>query len=393
MIFKKILTFLKLITKAKYVFREPLKKDLLIFDGESIEELKYILSSFKYEVLETRVYRIKTIYITPKIIYLTFINNNKDLFNSYLLTILDLVRPKVVFTFIDNSFKFSKFASLRQKKYKFLALQNGARYEHKIFTELFKKRIINKKFNFFIPYFLCFGKNEIEDFKKYKQKINDFSKVGSLKVSNFILAQKNKKISNLKPKNDILLISDIYCWDSIIEKLNFPLEESVAKLIKFAIKYSRENNKKFKLATRNTKDSFKKENNFYKKNLNREEYNYLKKNIFFRKGPYDTYKQMLNSKIVIGTMSTMLRENLSLGGKSLSCNFTKTNIFDFPINGICNLKNCEYSVFYQRLKKILSISHKNYLSRLSKDVPYLVFKDKNKSTIDLVKSQLNFHLN
>ena len=135
MIFKKILTFLKLITKAKYVFREPLKKDLLIFDGESIEELKYILSSFKYEVLETRVYRIKTIYITPKIIYLTFINNNKDLFNSYLLTILDLVRPKVVFTFIDNSFKFSKFASLRQKKYKFLALQNGAGYEHKIFTQ------------------------------------------------------------------------------------------------------------------------------------------------------------------------------------------------------------------------------------------------------------------
>ena len=48
MIFKKILTFLKLIIKAKYVFREPLKKDLLIFDGESIEELKYILSSFKY---------------------------------------------------------------------------------------------------------------------------------------------------------------------------------------------------------------------------------------------------------------------------------------------------------------------------------------------------------
>ena len=382
MIFIKLFKILKLILNAKYVFHEPKKKDLLIFDGESIEELKYILLDFEYHVLETRINRVRKIYITPKIIFLVLFNFKKKLFNSYLLTLLDIIKPKVVFTFIDNSFKFSEFALLRKNKHKFIALQNGARYEHKILKILYDKKIINKKKNFFIPNYLCFGTNEIEDYKKHDQNIKKFSRVGSLKLSNFLSSQNKSFFANSKSKNDILLISDVYCWDLILEKLNFPIEESIIKLIKFTIKYARDNNKKFKLATRNSKKNFEKENNFYKKNLSREEYKFLHKNLFFRGGPHDTYKQMLNSKITVGTMSTMLRENLSLKGKSLSCNFTKTNIFDFPINGLCSLKDCEYNVFEKRIREILNISHKNYLLKLSRNISYVVFKDKKKQQLN-----------
>ena len=52
---------------------------------------------------------------------------------------------------------------------------------------------------------------------------------------------------------------------------------------------------------------------------------------------------MEKSKVVIGTMSTMLRENLAINGK-IACNFMKTNIFDFPIKGICFFNNELYKI-------------------------------------------------
>jgi len=384
---------LKALLNAKYVFHEPKKEDLLIFDGESLNQLKYILPSFKYQVIETRINRIKEIYITPKIFFSTIRNIKTNIFNSYLLTLVDIIKPKVVFTFIDNSSKFSEFATLRKKKYKFVALQNGARYEHKIYKALFKKKIIFKDYiKFNIPYFLCFGENEVVDYKKHNQKINNFFKVGSLKASNFLYSQKKKKLPN-KKINDILLISDVYCWDLILNKLNLPIEQGIVKIIKYTIKFAIKNNLKIKLATRNSKNSFRDEKNFYKKHLNKEEYKYVIKNLFFRKGYYDTYNEMQKSEVVIGTMSTLLRENLFIGGKSLSCNFTNSSIFDFPINGLCSLKNVEFIKFEKRIKEILKISHKTYLKKIKKDPSFVVFKDAKYSTIKLVKSKLNFFLN
>ena len=384
---------LKALLNAKYVFHEPEKEDLLIFDGESLNQLKYILPSFKYQVIETRINRIKEIYITPKIFFSTIRNIKTNILNSYLLTLVDIIKPKVVFTFIDNSSKFSEFATLRKKKYKFVALQNGARYEHKIYKALFKKKIIFKDYiKFNIPYFLCFGENEIVDYKKHNQKINNFFKVGSLKVSNFLYSQKKKKLPKTKI-NDILLISDVYCWDLILNKLNLPIEQGIVKIIKYTIKFAIKNNLKIKLATRNLKNSFRDEKNFYKKYLNKEEYQYVVKNLFFRKGYYDTYSEMQKSEVVIGTMSTLLRENLFIGGKSLSCNFTNSSIFDFPINGLCSLKDVEFIKFEKRIKEILKISHKTYLSKIKKDPSFVVFKDAKYSTIKLVKSKLNFFLN
>ncbi len=383
----------KTILKTKYVFKEPEKKELLIFDGESLEELKKVLLGLNYQILETRISRIKKIFITPKIIFLTIKNYKNNILSSYLLSLIDIIKPKVVFTFIDNSFRFSEFASLRQKNYKFVALQNGARYEHKIFRLLHKKKIIDKNhFKFHIPNFLCFGENEIKDYKKNKQLIKKFTKVGSLRISNYLNSKKNKKKKKSKLENDILLISDVYCWDKILEKTNFPIELGVAKLIKFCLRFSKENKAKIKIATRSFKNSFEKEKSFYKKYLNDREYKYLMKNLFYRQKNYATYKIMEKSKIVIGTMSTLLRENLFINGKSLSCNFTGTDIFDFPISGFCSLKDCNYDKFEKRVKKLLKISNKNYTDGLEKNRSFIIFKNNKNSTINLVNSKLRSFL-
>ena len=368
---KKIFFIIKILFNAKFKFTKPEYKDLVIFDGESSHQLKNILKNFEYFVLETRFSRIKEFYITKRIIFETIKNYQKNILSSYLLTLIDQINPKIVFTYIDNSYRFSEFSELRNKKYKFVALQNGARYEHKIINKLKKKKYKNLKINRFnIPYFLCFGEHEIKDYKKNKQKIENYIKVGSLKLSNYLLTQKNK--SKIKKNNDILLISDVNCWDAILDNLNFPVEKGVNDLIKFTIRFAIKNNLKLKIAARSYKGKFFEENNFYKKNLNKEEYRYLIKNMFFRPNNYETYEIMKKSKVVVGTMSTMLRENLSIGGKTLACNFTKTEIFDFPIQGICSLNKSDFLNFETRLKKIIKMNSKNYANLLSKNSSFIV---------------------
>ena len=390
----KIIIFLKILLKSKYHFSKIPKKELIIFDGIKPYRLNNVIKGLKYHILETRIYRVNKIFISKKIIFSVIKNFRFGLFNSYLLGLIDEINPKVIFTFMDNGYRFSKFSELRKKNYKFVALQNGARYEHKIINLLKKKRKVNfSRFN--IPYYLCFGQHEINDFKKTNQNIGKFKIVGSLKLSNYLLIQKkNKKIIN-KKDNDILFMPDVECWDEIIKELNFPLAEGIIKLTKFVIKFATDNNLKIKIAARSTYNEFEEEKNFYKNNLNNHEYIFLMKNIFYRKPGYFTYKVMQKSKVVVGTMSTMLRENLALRGKTFACNFTKTDIYDFPINGICFSKNASYSNFQKKLKKIHKISYKKYLYGINKKSSYVCANNFNKiyQTPQLIRKELDLLIN
>ena len=118
---------------------------------------------------------------------------------------------------------------------------------------------------------------------------------------------------------------------------------------------------------------YKEEMRFYKKNLTEAEYQYLKKNTYKKKKStfstnfqknYASYYSILESKVVIGMMSSMLREKLALGGKILACNFTNLNIFDFPINKLLFLKKTKFSNFEKRLMLILNLNKKNFFNKL-----------------------------
>ncbi len=390
---KYLIFIIKVFFKIKIIFKDPKNYDLVIFDDESIDELEAILKNRKYFILQNRVDRIDKIYISFNIIR-NFIKNYKsNISTAYFLTLLDIIRPKVVFTFIDNSFKFSELAKLKNHKIKFIALQNGARYEHKEYEYLYKNRIIkyNHSENFFIPYLLCYGKYEIDDFKKYNIKVNDFSVVGSLRVSNFFLRKKKIK----KYYNDICLISDIYSWDDMFNIYNSGLEKGIINLTKFVINFSIKHNLKLTIALRsykNDKANFNREINFYKRYLTKIEYNFLSKSFFYRKekNKFSTYELMKGSEVVVGSISTTLRENLSMDGKILACNLTPTDIFDFPLKGLCFIKNCNFKDFEKRLLKIINLSKKEYFSQINKN--YVVDYNKNISTIEKVNNKLDLFL-
>ena len=130
---------------------------------------------------------------------------------------------------------------------------------------------------------------------------------------------------------------------------------------------------------------------FFKKNLNDIEFNYLVSNSI-EKDKFSSYKAMFQSNIAVATYSTMLRENLGIGGKILSCNCTYSDIFDFPIEGICSIKNCNFQEFEKRLLDIHSISKENYFSRLSKDKYYVMEYNEKVSTIEILRKKIGLLL-
>ena len=130
---------------------------------------------------------------------------------------------------------------------------------------------------------------------------------------------------------------------------------------------------------------------FYKKHLNDIEFNYVVSNSM-EKDKFSSYKAMFQSNIVVATYSTMLRENLGIGGKILSCNCTYSDIFDFPIEGICSIKNCNFKEFEKRLLDIHSISKENYFSRLSKDKHYVMEYNEKISTIEILRKKIDLFL-
>ena len=63
LIIKKILQLFKL----KFTFSLPERKDLLIFDDEALNDLKYVVEEFNYTVLITRVENFNELNLNPKI--------------------------------------------------------------------------------------------------------------------------------------------------------------------------------------------------------------------------------------------------------------------------------------------------------------------------------------
>ena len=100
---------------------------------------------------------------------------------------------------------------------------------------------------------------------------------------------------------------------------------------------------------------------------------------------------MLKSNVTMSSFSTLLRENLSIGRKSLSVNFMENNIFDFPLEGLCKLKNCDYEKFQNQLNAILEMSEEDFTAK-SNHKNYLMLYDNKISTIDNIRNKISRYL-
>jgi surface carbohydrate biosynthesis protein len=141
--------FFVLIRKIKVRLNLPKQKNLVIFDNTSFEDLENILKARDYFILKVRVNEIEEIFLNLQIIIEIFKNflryktekqkTTNIFWSSYLVSLITLLKPKLVITHIDNSKKFSEISKILSKKLKFFTIQNAARYDQIIEKKKFKR--------------------------------------------------------------------------------------------------------------------------------------------------------------------------------------------------------------------------------------------------------------
>ena len=145
---KKIFKLIRILRFVKFLDKKKISKELIILD-EGIEDLQLnLLKNYKFFWIRTRYDKIKALYVSAELIIVflknfisLFFNKNIFLYEIYLLSLIETLNPKVVFTLIDNSFTFSKIAMyINNKNIKFIALQGAVRYIRQIQDYIYKKK-------------------------------------------------------------------------------------------------------------------------------------------------------------------------------------------------------------------------------------------------------------
>ncbi len=404
----KLFKFVKLLLKSKVFFKVQNKKNLVIFDDTSLETLKrYLLKDYDYFVIQNRVESINEFYLSPKILfialknYILYFSKKIQIQDIYFLSFIEVLNPKVVFTFIDNSIQFSTIAKYtKNKNIKFIALQNGHRIQRQEQLFLFNKKLIKKNLNldFFIPHYLCLGEFEKDECIKHSINVGKFTFAGNIRLANFLNDLKLDKIKISKNKYDICLISDHGAWLNNYYGVNMnkisQADSGVVKLVKYTIEFCIKKKLKFILSFKRKIGSpdYKKEQGWFKEKFSEREYDYILKNSRQHDGLFSSYKCSFESKVVVGNISTLLGENLMCENKILSCNFTKSDLYDFPLKGICSINNCDYEQFENRLLTILEISKSDYFSKIEKNKDYLMHTNNPETCFRIIRNSINEHL-
>jgi len=402
--FKKITLLIKKILTREVKINYGIPKDIkiVVYNSDSISQLRYILEEDKFIILDSNLNQIKEIYFSFKLFLVIFTNFFKyRLSKNYFYSILKVIDPKIVLTGVGNHTIFYELAKLLEDKIDFIAVQNARRSDFERNDYDFKKKINPKNLNSetYIPHFFCFGQYEIDSASYFNININKFYKVGSINTSNFFYYLKKNQKKIIKNKFDLCLISEPqfgenkrYAADGV--------EEGYGLMANYTAKFAKKFNHKFTFAVKRYKysklyptDLFKSEMNFFKRYMEKDNFEYLLKNINLKENFFSSYSAIFQSKVAVGTQSTLLRDKIGVGEKILSCNLTGLQIQDFPLSGICTINNCSYEQFEQRLNEILNISTEEYFNRIDKDKKYVMEFQNQYGAIEAVKKGIDKILN
>ena len=384
-LFRKIKIFFNLFLNSKITLGEPEKSDLVIYDCQSTEMIEKVLPNDKYLIVSTRLQRIKKLYVSRKIIIYIFFNFFKrSLKQNYLAALINIISLKILITQIDNSIDFYLTAKIFENKIKFIAVQNANRGDTVYSSADSIKKI-------FIPEFLCFSSFDEQLYKKKKCNIGKFEIVGSLRasLSKEYIDLNKKKINS--EKFDICLLGEPH--PHVGHSSDYPHVENFAEAVGKIAEYTHRLCKKNKLNLIFTgkrilnEDDGKLEILFYKKYLMNYDYKISQST---SRHEFFSYQNIMQSKLVIGHISTMLRETLAFDKKVLQCDFTGHPDVIFPGNELCTLQNTSFHTFEEKVLKILSMKKDEYFKKLGDKKNFIMETSKN--TADVVRKKLKDYL-
>lgn len=363
----KVFFFLKFLIFSKKIFFKPNKKKILIYDKNGSELFFKYLNKKDCNILCTRAEELNLYIIILLIIKFKKINL-LNYFDAY----IKLSKPKFIFTYTDNDFKFYRLKKLNPEKI-FIVIQNGYR---DFFIEGYDKILKEKLYS---DHYFVFSQNFSFRVKKYIK--SKYHPIGSFK-NNLIFKKKSKV------KNKIFFISQFIKKPLNSTNNNFIGEQKLLpKLLKFC------NEKKIDLTILG-RNLFKHKNEEFKfyKNLLRDR----KFNIKFRKSPNDNYRLFNKKNYFIFIRSTFGFEAWSRGERAISFAVKKIEgIKSFSIDSLGHYKKKGYlwtnrinnNEFNRLIKNLFSNNNKKLTNELRNLNNYFLKLDKgNKSFIKLLKN-------
>ena len=82
---------------------------------------------------------------------------------------------------------------------------------------------------------------------------------------------------------------------------------------------------------------------------------------------YSTYINLLESKLIIGLNTTLLREAFCLKKKVFACNITNFVHANFPIKNIASPEIKDFNQFENHVLKLLEMKTENYFEFIKSD--------------------------
>jgi len=359
----------------KIRLHNPKKSDIVIFDlaGSDILQ-RTVLEDLDHTIIHARFERY---HITPYILLYMLKNLNKinflrgdgitlkrkvrflagQLYKIYLLSCIEHIRPKVVLTFIDNSYWFQAISRI-YKKCEFYAIQNGVRSRYDV-TEWLPAPP-HPASTISMPNLVCFGTYEIELYKKYNHSISAFHPVGPL-VGSYYKSELAK--DNAMAEFDICLVSQWH--DSIMSDQEYPeIKSGLVILDEYLSKYVNKTKASLCIALRSGDP--RELQYFY--GIYGDRATIIEND----REAMSTYAAMDRGAMIVAFDSTAAREAFGWGKKVLFCNFSGDDNYDSPREGIWFISEKNYEKFREKLDYIRQVDEGQYQAEIKEYQRYLM---------------------
>ncbi|MBT6673501.1 MAG: hypothetical protein HOB13_12275 [Lentimicrobiaceae bacterium] len=342
----------------KYLVKTPTNKvDVLVIDQCGSEHIvKCIPEGLSFSILEIRS---EIPYINNLMFFLhlcrritQFGVKNKTIVAS----IIDVIKPKIIISFIDNSPIMGQLYSIFPQKL-VISVQNGLRVESRGF--------LDKNNDFSLPYFFSFGEYEKDLVQKNSIRYKKIFNIGSLQTGIFLSNYSNNSNNSNNP-NSICFISQY--WPPSKSKYNEDRLNKIRTTYINLIKWSDKSGFfKIKVAIKHgaNEEEFSNEISMYKDNMpvNVE---------LIKQSNFSSYRAAYESLVSITMFSTLGFEMFGLGKKVLFCGMTVSGEFlekkniSFIFNkmpDIVILKSLDKAEFNSKISNLVNMSNKEYLER------------------------------
>lgn len=350
--------------------------DVLIFHGENSHLIERLIGSRSFLVFRPeKLLRVRHIFsVYSLIFFLVIVLRERNIKIALAATYIKYLAPKIVITYIDNSYLYQRVAYYLHHQIPFLAIQNGSRLLHRDHTQ--------KKHKLFHDYLFVIGEYEVSQYMEFKHRAKKIIPVGSLRDSFY-----RSDVGNLLDSNrryDICLVSQ--ARESLYK--NFP-EQYVGfeKLLFFLNRFQLERGVKVCIALRRQsgESGYEWECNWYKSRISK--VTLIENN----QKAYSTYVACDQSDITLGLHSTALRESYGRGNKVLSCNFSGIDYYSFPIEDDVSINIFDYNLFCLKLDYLMSINRNDFFCKHKENINRMVFQGLS-SPESLIVNQINLLL-